>query len=64
MNRVVKILMDRDNMSEEDAKDMVNSTKDEIEDAIACGDYDLVEDLMSGDLGLEMDYVFDVIGVM
>ena len=64
MNRVVKILMERDDMTEEDAREMIQDTKDEIEDAIACGDYDLVEDLMSGDLGLEMDYVFDVLGVM
>ena len=53
--------MRRDNMTMEEAQALVESTKSEIADAIACGDFDLVEDLMYGDLGLEMDYIDQLI---
>lgn len=61
MNQVVKILMERDGMSEEDAKDTVRAVKQDIMDAIMEEDYDLVEDILSSDLGLEMDYIFDIL---
>jgi len=61
INRVVKILMGRDNMTREEAEHLLNQVRDEMNDAIAEGDYDLAEDIMYSDLGLEMDYIMDVL---
>lgn len=61
MNRVVKILMERDGLSKEDAYDLVKDVRAEMKDAIACGDYDLAEEIIESDLGLEPDYIFDII---
>lgn len=55
---VVKILMRRDNMSHEDAKALVDLTVEEIEN---CDDYGEAEDIMANNLGLEMDYLIDLI---
>ena len=62
MKGIVDILMDRDGMSRDNAIELVRDVRDEIQDAISMGDYILAEDIMYGDLGLEMDYVFEVMG--
>lgn len=59
MKSVKQILMDRDNMTEEDAEDLIECVREEINFAAECGDYALAEDIMLGDLGLEMDYIFE-----
>ena len=61
MNQVQKILMERDGMSAEDAKDTIRAVREDIMDAIMEEDYDSVEDILSSDLGLEMDYIFDIL---
>lgn len=61
MNRVVDILMKRDGITEAEAKEMVQDTRNAIQEAIAFGDYDLVDDIIAGDLGLEPDYIMDII---
>lgn len=61
MNRVVKILMKRDGYSKEEAIEMVNDCREEMNAAIASGDYDLAEDILAGDLGLEPDYIMDIL---
>lgn len=61
INRVVRILMERDSMTREEAEHLLNQVRDEMNDAIAEGDYDLAEDIMYSDLGLEMDYIMDVL---
>ena len=61
MNAIVKILMERDGMSKEDATEMYEETRSEIEDAISCGDFNLAEDILAGDLGLEPDYFIDML---
>ena len=60
MNRVIEILMKRDGLSKEDAYDLVNEVRAEMQDAIACGDYDLAEEIIESDLGLEPDYIIDI----
>ena len=45
MNRVVEILMKRDGYSKEEAIEIVNDCREEINEAIADGDYDLAEDI-------------------
>lgn len=59
-NRVVEILMRRDNITLEEAENLVAEAEAEISQAIADGDFDVVDDIMCGNLGLEMDYIDDV----
>lgn len=61
MNRVVSILMKRDGYSEAEAIKIVNDCREEMNEAIADGDYDLAEDILACDLGLEPDYIFDIL---
>jgi hypothetical protein len=60
MNTVIKILMDRDGLTYDEAKEAYEDTKAELMDAIdgtSCLD---PEEVLLG-LGLEMDYLFDFI---
>lgn len=57
MKELVEIIMKRDSMSKVDALSLVQETKSEIHDVIASGSWYLVEDIMMGNLGLEMDYI-------
>lgn len=52
-NRVVKILMERDGLTELEALDLISDCMEELE----CGNDYALEDV----LGLEPDYLFDVI---
>lgn len=61
MKSVKQILMERDDMTENEAEELIAYVKEEIEIATADGDYELVEDIMYGDLGLEMDYIFQIV---
>lgn len=58
-NRVVEILCRRDGMSLSDAQALVDQTIAEINDNL--GDHEAVEDIMMCNLGLEMDYIFDLL---
>lgn len=53
MNKVVKILMERDGLTEEEALELIEECREEIED----GNMYALEDV----LGLENDYIFDII---
>lgn len=61
MNEIIRILMHRDGLSEAEAKERLEEVKEEINEAIASGDEELVEDIVAGELGLEIDYIFDLI---
>lgn len=54
MNRVVKILMERDGLSKKEAQELVK----ECAEALEQGDSEAIQDY----LGLEDDYIFDVMG--
>ena len=56
-NRVVEILMRRDGMTREEAEERVQEVREMIVDASAFE----VEDILIDELGLEMDYIFDLI---
>jgi len=56
MNRVVKILMERDGNTKEEAERILKNTRDEMME-----DIDNSEEIMRCNLGLELDYVFDII---
>ena len=56
MNRVIEILMRRDNMSYEDAKELVDETREEM-----ISNPDEAEDILQDCLGLEPDYIMDIL---
>lgn len=58
MNEIVKILMERDGISEAEAKEMYRECKSELMEAIAGTSCLEPEDVLMEELGLEMDYIF------
>ena len=61
MNRVVRILMERDGMTEKEAKNAIAQARTEIYSAVEEGCYDEAEDIMASMLGLESDYLLEII---
>ena len=61
MNAIQDTLIKRDGLTEAEAVDVMNATREEVYNAIYDGDFDLAEDIFTGDLGLEMDYIFDLL---
>ena len=55
MNKVVEILMKRDGMTEEEAKDLVKECREMIYDG------EDPTDVLEYEVGLEPDYIFDII---
>ena len=55
-NRVVDILMKRDGLSREEARERVEEVCEMLSDA----DPWEAEDILADELGLEMDYIFDI----
>ena len=53
MNETIQILMERDNISQTDALILIEETRE----ALLNGDYEAIQDI----LGLEDDYLFDII---
>lgn len=60
-NEIIRILMERDGMDLKEAKSVLRDVKSEMEEAIADGDYELAEEIMASELGLELDYIFDIL---
>lgn len=57
MEKIIKIIMNRDEVTYEDARIHVECALEMIEDAIADEDaYWQIEEIMLSELGLEMDY--------
>lgn len=61
MEKVVKILMERDGLSEADAKHEVQNFIDDATDLLMEGDHEGVEELLMDNLGLEPDYLEDLL---
>ena len=57
-NEVIRILMERDGLTREEARESL----DEVRDILADADPWEAEDIIADELGLEMDYIFDIIG--
>lgn len=57
-NKVVKILMERDDIDRETAEEMVRETRDELLSLDNPLDADMV---MATNLELEPDYIFDIL---
>ena len=58
MKKIVEILMERDGMTYADAKDLVNETRDLL---LSSDPWD-ADEIMADMLGLEPDYIMDLIG--
>lgn len=58
-NKVVEILMKRDGLTEREAKQLLNETRKMIYNCN--GNYDEMEDIVIDQLGLELDYIFDIL---
>ena len=61
MKKIVDILKERDGVTEEEAQQTLNIVRAEVEEAIEVGDYELVEEIVAGELGLEMDYIDEIL---
>ena len=61
MNEIINILMRRDGISENEAKNLVEDCMAEVETAIAGGHYMEAEDIFMNWLGLEPDYLIQML---
>ena len=62
MNKIVEILMERDNMSQEEAEDLLNEAKEEAQNVLEeDGGLEDIEDILLDYFGLEPDYIFELI---
>ena len=61
MDNIKEVLMRRDGLSEEDAQREVDDFKVNIEDSIMSGNLEDIEDALMYDLGLEPDYLMDIL---
>ena len=60
--RIIDILVRRDEITLEEAREQVEETVILINESIESGgSYCEVEDILAGELGLEMDYIFDLL---
>lgn len=57
-NEVIRVLMERDEMSREEAEERLEEVREMLSEA----DPWEAEDILADELGLEMDYIFDIIG--
>ena len=61
-DRIVAILMERDELTEEEAREQVEEAVELINEIVASGgSYEEAEEILLDDLGLEMDYIFDLL---
>ena len=61
MSSVVSVLMKRDGMTKDEAVRQKNEVREMIMDALENEEYDDIEDIMYGELGLEMDYIEEML---
>lgn len=61
MDSIKEVLMRRDGLSEEDAQREVDDFREDIEDSIMSGNLEDIEDALMNDLGLEPDYLMDIL---
>ena len=59
MRSILEILMNRDGMTREDAQDLINEAKEDLNQRLAAGE--IPEDICEEWFGLEPDYIFDLV---
>ena len=57
-NEVIRVLMERDGLTREEANERLEEVREMVYDA----DPYEAEDILADELGLEMDYIFDILG--
>ena len=62
-NNLIELLMRRDHLSREEAIEMLFTSKEDLERAVSDGNYSDVDDIIMDDLGLEPDYLFDILDI-
>lgn len=62
-NNLVELLMRRDHLTREEATEMLFTCKEDLERAVSDGNYNDVDDIIMDDLGLEPDYLFDILDI-
>ena len=61
-DRIIAILIERDELTEEEAREQVEEAAELINEIVAGGgSYEEAEEILLDDLGLEMDYIFDLL---
>ena len=59
---IVQVLMDRDGLTKLEATKQVRQVMELVNNVLETGGgYDDVEEIMISELGLEMDYIFDIL---
>lgn len=62
-NNLIELLMHRDNISRNEAIGMLFTCKEDLERAVDEGNYNEVDGIIMDDLGLEPDYLFDILDI-
>ena len=62
MEKIIEILMRRDDMTRQEAAEVVKEARKALMEAAADGDMEAAEEVLYDQLGLELDYLFDLIG--
>ena len=60
-NRIIKILETRDHLTHEEAEALFKDVQELIYCAMASKDFDVIEEIMHYELGLEMGYIEDIL---
>lgn len=61
MEKIIKLIMRRDQLTRGEATDLVEETVAAMLEAIEAGDYEEAETILAQELGLEPDYLFDLV---
>lgn len=62
VKRIVQILMKRDGISRQEAQQMIDECRQRLlSEAVPSGDSDLAEEILAEELGLEPDYLMDLL---
>lgn len=61
MNEIIEIIMRRDGISRLEAENLVEECREELWNAAARGNYQECEDIVASYLGLEPDYLDDLL---
>lgn len=62
MDEIINILMKRDGLTRDEATMSYNNFLENAQSYIDSGDEEALEDLLMDELGLEPDYIFDILG--
>lgn len=62
MDKIINILMKRDDLTSDEATISYNAFLEDAQPYIDSGDEEALEELLMDELGLEPDYILDILG--